>query len=562
MVACGPVPAREAKEAERPSAPPDASVVKLCHDVVYLDAMPACVHEVSAGGFYRIEYRGDRPVSVTTINGAGEPVEEDESRCARWDIAYARDEGREVTGESCFDRAGRKRRERVVDPEDRSLEHLLDGFGQPLPLPGSEATTIVRTRDARGAAITTTFRDRTGERVAGKDGAYEARFEVDENGQQTSRCIFDRHGEPMLDDRGIHCMVRKLEDGLTIGASFLGLNREPVASKDGVHGWEWELDARGFVVSTRHFDVKGATVVNRARGYASSRKEVDDFGRTRVERFFDAAGSPLANRLGCEAIESRYLGKTSLPTEITCMSADGEKRPTRGQYVASARRYNERGDLTEVRFLGASGELVRSQAGYAIVRVKVDQRGNERRFTYLDEDRRPAIDRGSGAHRIAYAYDDRDRRIKTTFFDEKGKMVDSSDGFARVVTERDAHGRITGNRYFDRHGAMLTLFSMEALCVPFDSQNDGKGPADRSQSAASAILAKARADIEKGMSVAEAYRVHLGVDHDGDAGLVNVNDAPSVVTEALAVGALTASYEGHSGLCFLRRTDRAEKELP
>jgi hypothetical protein len=562
LVSCGPVVAQERKAHAPEREPDDETVVKLCNEVAYFNAMPACIHEAPAGAPYRIEYRDGRPVTVTTINGAGEPVEHRESRCARWEIAYD-GEGEMVTGESCFDRAGRKRRENVVDPHDRSVEHLLDGLGQPLPIAGSNATTIVRTRDARGAAIAMTFRDVTGRRVAGRDGVYEARFEVDENGQQTSRCVFDQHGQPTLDqEQGVHCVVYKLDKGLMTGVSFQGLKREPTLGKDGGHGWEEELDARGFAVALRYFDLNGNTVMSLERGYARARREVDDFGRARVERFFDAAGSPVADQLGCEATEWRFLGKTSLLAELTCLSAHGEKRPTRGLYVTLAYRYNGSGDVIETRLLDASGVLVNAYGGFAIVRSKVDERGNELLRTYVDANRKPAVERGSGIHMVAYGYDDHERRIQTTFFDTNGVIARSEDGFARVVTEYDAIGHITRNRYFDARGAPLTMFTVDGLCVPFDKQGDGEGPPDRDRVAAAVILAKARADVEKGMSLPEAHRVHLGIDRTGDMGFLDLSDAPDVVTEALEVGELTESYEAVGGLCFLRRTNRADTKLP
>jgi hypothetical protein len=557
LVSCGPVVVQEPTAHAPRRKNGDDVTVKLCNGVVYVNTVPTCVHEVAEGGYKRIEYRGAKVVSLTSINGAGEPVESS-SRCARWSLTY---EGDEVVEETCVDRAGRTRLVNHIQRKgDKWVERHLDAFGQPSGILHSDATVITLSRNERGIATAIAFSDAAGHAVLSAEGAHEFRFELDENGQRTRSCAFDAAGRPMLVRGSSHCLVNEFDRGVIVGVSHFGLSGEPVATKEGFHGVAHTLDARGFVVETRYVDVNGKPTSLRESKLSRVAKDLDEYGRSRVERYFDDQGAPAPNDYGCAAREIEYLGKTSLATKVTCLSADGEKRVAPGYAVTTATTYNERYDKIEIRFLDAAGQLFKPPVGYAIVRTKVDERGNALLVTHLDEHLAPAVEHGTGSHMIAYGYDELDRRIQTTYFDVKGLIAKNRDRFARVVTEYDAAGHLARHRYYDATGGALV--TLEGFCVPFDKQGDGEGPADRNQATASTILAKARADIEKGMSVEDAYRVHLGVEKKGDLGFMSVKDGPSVLTEALEVGALSGSYEAVGGLCFLRRTDQYEKKLP
>jgi hypothetical protein len=296
-------------------------------------------------------------------------------------------------------------------------------------------------------------------------------------------------------------------------------------------------------------------------GFARATREFDAAGRPRLVRFFDAGGAPGAQKDGCWARSYEYLEGAS-PVLETCLAAGGQKVMTIMGFVSRALEYNQRGDLIEVSFLDREGRLVNRSGGVARERQVRDDRGNQLRVPFFDRDDKPVAAPANNAHTVVMSYDASDRRIETAFFDTSMAKVSSTGGYARVVTEYDAGGAIALNTYLDTAGQPVTVHSLEVMCVPYEDQSDGKGPADRDEAAAREIAEEVRASLAAGMSMADAWRAHLGTRPAVGGLRLSLAKLKDRGIEELAVGAVSPIDVRPTGLCLYLRTTADQTTLP
>ena len=146
--------------------------------------------------------------------------------------------------------------------------------------------------------------------------------------------------------------------------------------------------------------------------------------------------------------------------------------------------YDDKGRITEVRFLGRDGKVRGNKIGLAIKQYEYDENDNWIKVTYLSADGKPSHDGnncpvveldydnygnriseryftidGKPSYRtdisacgVASEFDEEGNRVLTCFIDGDEKVMTGADGYAQIKSSYDENGFCTEEQYLDKNG--------------------------------------------------------------------------------------------------------------
>jgi hypothetical protein len=278
-------------------------------------------------------------------------------------------------------------------------------------------------------------------------------YELDKQGRLAELRCLQWLGEPMHDTDGVGITTYVRDDrGFIVEAARLSTDRKPIAGSDFVHRTRFVLDGNGRTLQSQYFGVDGVPVASNRGcfGYAyeyardgsvSSYRCVDADGR--------AAGSvrgPATMKLGydargCQLSERRLAPDGSAAVDEVGVHGLDFTRDELCQ-VTSTTCVNARGTAT------ACGPNLPARRVYAY-----DASGRMTSSKHYGPDGKPVLDASYGAFEVRWTYDERDRELSQSCFDELGaKMECTGTGFHAQLSTFDDAGRQTETRFADTDG--------------------------------------------------------------------------------------------------------------
>ncbi|MBR2823409.1 MAG: hypothetical protein IKE24_06975, partial [Clostridia bacterium] len=212
-----------------------------------------------------------------------------------------------VDGEPVANTSGYAEIRRVFNDKKQTIhEEWYGADGQPVNVKGDLYFQIDREFDEMGNTAVERYLDENGQPMACKAGYEEVR-RVYIAKDLAREVTYYSGGNPQADTNGVSMIIREFDDkGLVIKEAYFGVNREPVAhAKNKYHRIDrtW-LDSK-HATSEAWFDVNdqpmtlGDTYVRRDREY-------DEALNVAVEKYFDAAGNPIACKAGYDEYRRVY----------------------------------------------------------------------------------------------------------------------------------------------------------------------------------------------------------------------------------------------------------------
>ena len=214
------------------------------------------------------------------------------------------------------------------------------------------------------------------------------------------------------------------EAGNRTSMEFFGRSGALAVDKDGVARVVSRFDARGNVTSWRFFDENGRLTAHR-RGNAGFDVAYDRHGNLLRFTNVDCSGMPVVTEDGY-AVEERKYNAQGNEIERSWHDAQG-KLICVGGYAKTRSEYDDRGDLTELNFLGADEQLVRNADNVAIIRWTLNQLGEPLACSYYGPDGKPTRHR-DGSASWKEILDSLGRVIGRKYYDVNGDEIDMSKG--------------------------------------------------------------------------------------------------------------------------------------
>jgi hypothetical protein len=273
----------------------------------------------------------------------------------------------------------------------------------------------------------------------------------DERGDISTKSVFGCHGEPVLDEFGVHRSIFSRDPGGWWESDFYyGINGELVLGFRGFAGGVNKVDSLGRVVEKWYYG-SDSTVMTLAIGFASI-KTVYFNGNTQVieDKYFDKDNKPVPGLFGVYRYSSRWdiSGRC-----VEQWYGDSLGNPMRSKYgyARTGSLLSERGQVIEFTYYDIDGKMIKLDHGYARDRDKYDEKGNMVEETYYDEQDKPTI-MNKGYFMVVFKYDEWGNITEESYFGLHGEIVNNTDGYARVAVAYDGNGDIQQAVYYDKNG--------------------------------------------------------------------------------------------------------------
>jgi hypothetical protein len=340
--------------------------------------------------------------------------------------------------------------------------------------------------DGAGNLVLATCIDANGNAGTNIHGVSNQEFGYDDRGNLVRERTLDAAGHPTRTARGV-AEVRQVYDdrGWPIERASFDERGEPTIDDEGGHGWWIKHDAMGNDIEYTFFDTsrKVACIFT---GVCIWRLEYDSRGLCIGQTYFSPDGHLMLISHGA-GMKVKLDGRGNA-TEVTRLGLDGKaflapdlgyaivrlRRNERGAVVersffdadgkplaqkdgqAGARfEFDDLGNLVEGRFLDTKGELVRIVEGYAVARRKFDRLGQVTERTYYDERLQPVL-HSDGYFGYQVRYDNRGQETERRYLGPDGRPFRSTRaGNFGVRYVRNTFGNVSTELFLDASGQPL-----------------------------------------------------------------------------------------------------------
>lgn len=213
------------------------------------------------------------------------------------------------------------------------------------------------------------------------------------------------------------------------------------------------ITKEGNTIRTDYIDDSGIIRVAADAGYAS--KVVIELDIGTIEKFLDDKGELIKRYYGYYGILREY-DENGNNIRVTYLDIEGNPLNTGMGYAIEERAFNEKKQITAVRYKNATGApALTSLYGYGII-YDYDENGLNYKITYIDANGEPMMtNQGySSVIRQYYSSDGPDNgRVKNEFyFDEHGEPVALSMGHYGLHKEYNERGQEILLSYLDAEG--------------------------------------------------------------------------------------------------------------
>lgn len=227
-------------------------------------------------------------------------------------------------------------------------------------------------------------------------------------------------------------------------------------------------DDYGRVISDFYLDEKG-TPAAQPNGYFGLKKEYDVLGRNRRIVYTDSKGNPMMTDMGYAMLEYVLDEEDRI---IEQWYLDTEENPVDNRYgsFGMINIYDVSGRSVESTHVDSEKRPYKISLGFATIKREFYDNGLMKRAYYFDENGNPAQS-VYGQYGYYYEYNEKGRRVVTTFISSDGSPIVASVGYATVKkTYDDMAGTIETEMYFDEKGEPISLIKGQ-YGVRFDGED-------------------------------------------------------------------------------------------
>lgn len=325
-----------------------------------------------------------------------------------------------------------------------------------------------------------TYRDRFGNPTLFWGDVAEEHYLSDESGKRTRLVFFDRKGEPVENAWGIaEYRWQAIEPG-TVIEERVDLEGRPVDLRPGFQFGRLRLiyDDRGFLVRMDNIDANGNPVENES-GAASDVLEYDERGLCVAWNVKNARGLPERGNGPDVARGVMRYNRFGREIGIAHFDENGEPMVNAYGFHASQTFYDRYGNMAIRIFLDTEGRPTEhALAGYRSLRMVWDTSGTQRLAMVLfGADGAPIEHRTRGYAEVVRELDARGRVAAIAFYDAEGRStLHRGLGVARIEMGYDHDNRLTRRAFYDPDGRPIRTREGHLEVLVYD----GKGyPQDR-----------------------------------------------------------------------------------
>lgn len=227
----------------------------------------------------------------------------------------------------------------------------------------------------------------------------------------------------------------------------------PTTRADGVRFEAYEYDEAGNMTSIEYLGGSGALTKN-GDGYAKVVSRFDAQGNVTSRRFYDEKGGLAVHRDGNVGFDVIYDAH-GCPVRFTYIDCSGKPVVTENGYAEEERKYNARGDEIERAWYDSQGGLV-CVGGFAKVQSEYDDKGNVTELRFLGADEQ-LVRNADNVAIVRWTLNQVGEPIACSYYGPDGKPTRHRDGSASWKEILDSLGRGVGRKYYDANGNEIDM---------------------------------------------------------------------------------------------------------
>ncbi len=268
------------------------------------------------------------------------------------------------------------------------------------------------------------------------------------------------------------------KNGLLAEVRYIDFNNKVVPYSDGVAIIKYKryTDKNRYSLSNEvsYFDETGKPVISQSADYHKIVYEYDERCNQLSSAYYGPDNEPLLNRFGRFKSKNEYDNNDRQLRNTTYGIND---EPVANSYGVAGSSYEYKNGLTTrtTRF-DEHFKTTRASAagdGIAIIKYEYDDRGNQIKQSYFDENDQP-INGHSGYHSISYTYDPLDMLTSQSYYDKYGSRANDRDGIHKYVYEKDDKGRTIQLAYYDKSNNPVKDPSDQVYMVKYRYDEQGR----------------------------------------------------------------------------------------
>ncbi|NTX67750.1 hypothetical protein HUA74_44625 [Myxococcus sp. CA051A] len=273
-----------------------------------------------------------------------------------------------------------------------------------------------------------------------KTGAFRQDMTYDAQGNLTAIERRDSLGRPTLGEGGWARVTASYDHhGKSISQSYFGLDGRPANNETGVSTLLFENNSRGLRTSERYLAEDGSPTLINNEKIGQQTLSYDERGNLLEKLHFDTQARPVLCKHGHAGERYTYDARGN-KTQITPLEVDLQQGRLRAA-SHELRKYDDKGNLSELRFLDAAGNpAADSEDGSFVSRYEYDARGNQTAWSVYSREGAPWMG-ASGIFRTEFEWDDLGNKVRERYFDSQRRPAVLGSGYAEWVAQFDARGR-------------------------------------------------------------------------------------------------------------------------
>lgn len=346
----------------------------------------------------------------------------------------------------------------AYDDKGRVAEITFIGFdGEPTSNRDGMATRRY-TYDDEDNWTSVTYLDVEGNSSHDGNNCSLVRLTYDEYGNRASELYFTLDGEPSIrTDVGAHGATYEYEDGNRVLMTYVGTDRQPTFSTNGIVKMRQEFDENGFASKIEFLDTEdNLTAANMQDGtFAYAEFENGPTGLAKTVKYYDENHGPAEMASGYSRLDNKHDEIGNLMS-VEYSDETGSPVLADGFYHKVTYEYDDLNHLVRESYFGLEDEPVTGDGVIANYLFEYNNQGAVTKLTFTDVDNNPIAGTNYFAS-FEYEYDELGNQKSKSYFDAKGKPVMMRQGHAKEVYEYDPKTNfLTAVKYLNTQGKQLS----------------------------------------------------------------------------------------------------------
>ena len=276
-------------------------------------------------------------------------------------------------------------------------------------------------------------------------------LKLDKNGYLALKAYFDLSNKYTHDKKGVAVYKYKTNNyGQMISKSHFNGQQQACENTSRVHKYEYVYDEAGNRVEEKrcrineeYYQIKNMIPI--------IKMEYDGFGYKIRETYFDKKGKPISNSIAYGYLYE-YDQFANIVETVTC-NKKGNPCVYDHQYSSIMKKYDQRNNLIEKKYLKLNGKLANPKQSWAFRNIERDYDNNVivtkhyNRKAFSDD---LALVKMEGYYEKKETFNDLGKLIKTEFFDKIGDRTNNKNKYSILIFTYDESGNVIENCFYDK----------------------------------------------------------------------------------------------------------------